>query len=777
VRLTEIKGSPTFPAAFSGFDSLISPLTIDAFREKYFQHQPFYINRDCAGYFDSIIEIDELDRLLSHEVFYPSDIRVACRGRILDPSEFLSQNADGLTLVSRSRLLELYLKGATIVFEHLERKHSHLISLLARCESEFGVPFRANCYLTPASSSGFSLHYDTHDVVILQIAGKKIWRIHDNPIPLPAIDQPYQTTYGNQSRLIAEIELRPGSVLYLPRGYIHAADSQDDGSLHVTIGIHSQTLRDFAMWTFGRELPRSHTRDAPSGYRVGRAALEDVRRTIESIAMRMQIDQARTAATINFQRKRMRPYDDAIHVRSLRDIARRELTLRLDPCAIMTLIPDGDHVQTHFDTAMLSVPNKFGAALQRIATGVPFSISQLPGLDRLEQKEICQKLCRHRLLISAEHSETHGTSDLPSTSGQCNPDGDSPDARSAPTGNVSDLVAAISIETLRKAVSARAFRMEEIAVISVDGTNPKSFGRYIDQQWIFDALEGSTQLIFRDVHRTISNLHHPVSRIAERLGRPLAVDGCVLHANAAPVVWTAEDGDFDILQADGSSDIRKTSDLTGTRRSWGLTERLNRGDRFHVPKGHSVRVQAIGRTSIQLRLRWRCITYKELVLRAIESSMSRMPDNPRSTATSPLPVRVAEQLLDAVPSPEFMSLMNGEYWRLREHGGNLTTDLVIKRIDRSSAITEKCLIRLLRNKEWSLITAGSRGALHEFIQVDGASWRLTAKESAALVELKRQNTMVISQLPLDKPSERVHLARLLTAVGIADAIANIHGSL
>jgi len=40
------------------------------------------------------------------------------------------------------------------------------------------VPTGCNCYLTPADSQGFSPHFDDIDAFILQLEGKKRWRVY-----------------------------------------------------------------------------------------------------------------------------------------------------------------------------------------------------------------------------------------------------------------------------------------------------------------------------------------------------------------------------------------------------------------------------------------------------------------------------------------------------------------------------------------------------------------------------------------------------------------------
>ena len=41
------------------------------------------------------------------------------------------------------------------------------------------IPVQINAYITPPQNRGFAAHYDVHDVFVLQIAGRKTWRIHE----------------------------------------------------------------------------------------------------------------------------------------------------------------------------------------------------------------------------------------------------------------------------------------------------------------------------------------------------------------------------------------------------------------------------------------------------------------------------------------------------------------------------------------------------------------------------------------------------------------------
>jgi hypothetical protein len=83
-------------------------------------------------------------------------------------------------------------------------------------------------------------------VFVLQVAGRKHWRVHDPVLPDPLVNQPW----GGRAEEVAataegppalEIVLEPGDALYLPRGWLHAAEALGEQSLHLTVGLHRPT--------------------------------------------------------------------------------------------------------------------------------------------------------------------------------------------------------------------------------------------------------------------------------------------------------------------------------------------------------------------------------------------------------------------------------------------------------------------------------------------------------------------------------------------------------
>ena len=104
------------------------------------------------------------------------------------------------------RIFELCFNGATVI---LNQAHRALSSLSLTCRElalELGFPIQANVYIAPPASRGFKRHKDDHEILILPIAGSKVWHLY------PAEGE-------------VEIEVRAGDLLYLPRGLAHEAVS------------------------------------------------------------------------------------------------------------------------------------------------------------------------------------------------------------------------------------------------------------------------------------------------------------------------------------------------------------------------------------------------------------------------------------------------------------------------------------------------------------------------------------------------------------------------
>ncbi|MGV4930014.1 cupin domain-containing protein [Streptomyces sp. BHT-5-2] len=141
--------------------------------------------------------------------------------------------------------------GASLVLDAVDALHPGVEDLAAALERHFRTDVQVNLYASWTSKEGFGVHWDDHDVVVLQLEGAKRWKIYGatrtNPLRVD-IEAPEPPT-GDP---VAEIVLRSGDMLYLPRGWWHAVAATEGRSLHLTCGLKPTTGADLLSWLSDR---------------------------------------------------------------------------------------------------------------------------------------------------------------------------------------------------------------------------------------------------------------------------------------------------------------------------------------------------------------------------------------------------------------------------------------------------------------------------------------------------------------------------------------------
>ncbi|XP_018307113.1 bifunctional lysine-specific demethylase and histidyl-hydroxylase NO66 [Mycetomoellerius zeteki] len=115
-------------------------------------------------------------------------------------------------------------------------------ALNATLQEFFGCFVGANIYLTPPNSQGFAPHYDDVEAFILQVEGKKRWKLY-KPLKQSARLTRYSSKNFHESELgelILDKVINAGDLLYLPRGTIHQAMALDTYSLHITVSVYQR---------------------------------------------------------------------------------------------------------------------------------------------------------------------------------------------------------------------------------------------------------------------------------------------------------------------------------------------------------------------------------------------------------------------------------------------------------------------------------------------------------------------------------------------------------
>lgn len=197
--------------------------------------------------FDDLLDLRSVDELLSRRGLRTPFLRMVKDGVVVDPARFTRSGGVGAEVadqVADDAVAALFSEGATAVLQGLHRVWPPVIDFATQLGIDLGHPVQVNAYVTPPSSRGFSAHYDLHDVFVLQFAGEKRWIVHEPVLEAPLRSQPW-----GQRRAAVEaaardrepalnVVLRPGDALYLPRGWLHAAEALGEIAGHLTVGIH-----------------------------------------------------------------------------------------------------------------------------------------------------------------------------------------------------------------------------------------------------------------------------------------------------------------------------------------------------------------------------------------------------------------------------------------------------------------------------------------------------------------------------------------------------------
>ncbi|MEZ4888011.1 MAG: cupin domain-containing protein [Chitinophagales bacterium] len=228
---------------------LLGSIDKKSFFNEFYQKKHLYIKRNDKSYYDNILTLKDIDEYLSKkDIRYPS-IRVVKNGLKIDKYKYLKDIPYGdscfTELLDNDKLYKLYKDGSTIVLQSFQRHIESLRRLSLELHSQILCEFQANLYLTPKLSQGFAAHYDAHDVLILQIHGKKEWYLYESPEFLPTKNQTFFSTphcqidWDNMKPTFHKT-IEEGDLLYIPRGLVHKAVTTDTTSLHITFGMFPQ---------------------------------------------------------------------------------------------------------------------------------------------------------------------------------------------------------------------------------------------------------------------------------------------------------------------------------------------------------------------------------------------------------------------------------------------------------------------------------------------------------------------------------------------------------
>ncbi|KAK8750328.1 hypothetical protein OTU49_014781 [Cherax quadricarinatus] len=217
---------------------IINPYSEEEFMRNYWEKKPLLIKRNDAHYYKSLFTTFIFDKILHQNmVLYTKNLDITSYSN----GKRETHNPIGQALAPV--VWDYYNNGCSIRMLNPQTFHRPVWKLLATLQEHFMSFCGANVYLTPPNTQGFAPHWDDIEAFILQLEGKKQWKVYsprseNEELPVNSSDNLSQDEIGKP---ILDIVLNAGDLLYFPRGYIHQGCAVDNThSLHITISTYQK---------------------------------------------------------------------------------------------------------------------------------------------------------------------------------------------------------------------------------------------------------------------------------------------------------------------------------------------------------------------------------------------------------------------------------------------------------------------------------------------------------------------------------------------------------
>ncbi len=236
------------PSGDFDLETLLAPTRPDDFFLDHWEKQPLLVRRHDAGYYAGLLTTADVEEVIAFT-----------RPRFADPAAFSAEKPREASYVKSqladrpmpesartpgiAELAGAYGRGKTVVIMSMQQRWRPIARLCRGLEAAFHCPVHANMYLTPPGAQGFDVHFDPHEVFVLQLEGSKTWRLYGAPRPLPLADDRLDVPRDRLGEP-REVRLEAGDLFYMPRGFVHEAFTSEGHSLHLTIGINIHRWAD-----------------------------------------------------------------------------------------------------------------------------------------------------------------------------------------------------------------------------------------------------------------------------------------------------------------------------------------------------------------------------------------------------------------------------------------------------------------------------------------------------------------------------------------------------
>ncbi len=235
------------PPSIASLADLLAPVSEAEFFAEWHDKKPLHVPAERPDKFAGIMSWEILtDCLNMTAIWSASTLGMVLDKELLPPERFCRQAIDRdkrtVWQPDAEKVKNLLRQGASLAANDLDTLLPGMAAVADTLERALGGKAQSNLYCSWAAHQAFDTHYDTHEVFAVHVEGEKVWRVYENridrPIAHPAFKLvPQEVHHRKKGGILMELTLKPGDLLYIPRGFYHDALAASEGTLHIAFGV------------------------------------------------------------------------------------------------------------------------------------------------------------------------------------------------------------------------------------------------------------------------------------------------------------------------------------------------------------------------------------------------------------------------------------------------------------------------------------------------------------------------------------------------------------
>ncbi len=234
------------PAAYRRrLDSLFAPIGLDVFLRDYHGKRYLHLPGKAEAVAD-VMSWDELQRLLNMVSYWtPASLMLSLDRKVLAGVEYsrpaIGQTGQEILRPHPEKVQDWMARGATLILNDIDQLNPGLNEVSGALQLLTGGRAQGNLYCSRRQRQAFAPHFDTHDVFAVHCAGEKVWRLFEGQESAPIAHRLFkwgpEEWAKRHGKVEQEVVMRPGDLLYLPRGRYHDALASEEGAIHIAFGL------------------------------------------------------------------------------------------------------------------------------------------------------------------------------------------------------------------------------------------------------------------------------------------------------------------------------------------------------------------------------------------------------------------------------------------------------------------------------------------------------------------------------------------------------------